>query len=79
MNKMEVLKNALEQVGYDIEISYDKELERYQLWINDDINNYENEICFDFDKNYEPLVCNPKPPFDKMITLKEYKKLIDNN
>lgn len=53
MNKMEILKNVFEKIGYRTELEYDEDDKEYSLEIVDDDL---RPSMFYFDQNYEPII-----------------------
>lgn len=75
MNKMEILKNAFEKIGYRTELEYDEDDERYILEIVDD--DLEPSV-FNFDKNYEPMIWTGGYGLHgEWLSLDEYYKELD--
>lgn len=55
MNKMEILKNAFEEIGYKTNLSYYKKNEIYYLEILGTTDGDGDTYEFCFNKNYEPV------------------------
>ena len=56
MNKMEILKNAFEEIGYKTDLWYHKENEIYHLEILGTTDSDGDTYEFCFNKNYEPVI-----------------------
>ena len=72
MNKMEILKNTFEQIGYRTELEYDEDDKTYSLEIVDDDL---HPSIFHFDQNYEPIVFTG----DYLFSLDKFYKELDEN
>ena len=77
MNKMEILKNAFEEIGYKTDLWYHKKNEIYYLEILGTTDSDGDTYEFCFNKNYEPVEwVNNYSLQGKWLTLDEnYKKL----
>ena len=74
MNKMEILKNAFEQIGYRTELEYDEDDKKYFLEI---IDNNDDPNGFYFNQDGEPLInCIINRHF-YWYSLDEYYKELD--
>ena len=56
MNKMEILKNAFEKIGYKTNLWYHKKNEIYYLEILGTVDSDGDTYEFCFNKNYEPVI-----------------------
>lgn len=71
MNKMEILKNAFEEIGYKTDLCYHKENKIYYLEILGTVDSDGDTYEFCFNKNCEPVIWT-----GKWLTLDQnYQKL----
>ena len=77
MNKMEILKNAFEEIGYKTHLWYYKESEIYYLEILGTIDGDGDTYEFCFNKNYEPVIWTGEHTLNgKWLTLDQnYQRL----
>ena len=77
MNKMEILKNAFEEIGYKTNLWYHKENEIYYLDILGTNNRDGEPLEFCFNQDYEPVIWANGYGFDgEWLTLEQnYQKL----
>lgn len=74
MNKMEILKNAFEQIGYRTELEYDEDDKKYFLEIIDDSDDPNG---FYFNQDGEPLINGDRYWYSLDAYYKELDELPD--
>lgn len=81
MNKMEILKNAFEEIGYKTDLWYHKENKIYYLDILGTNDGDGDPFEFCFNQDYEPVIWTGEYSLNgKWLTLEQnYQRLEEEN